>query len=102
MTPALQTSVIDTTAAGQLLAEFRRAAVQVPAYQVLLDEHGVRADAVLDVQTFSSVCPLLTKANTFDRFPLAQLSVGGRLQDVAEAAGVSLLEPIVQHDLLDT
>ena len=83
MTPALQ-SVIDTTAAGLLLAEFRRAAVQVPAYQVLLDEHGVRADAVLDVQTFSNVCPLLSKANTFDRFPLAQLSVGGRLQDVAE------------------
>jgi phenylacetate-CoA ligase len=83
MTPALQ-SAIDTALAGQLLAEFRRAAVQVPAYQVLLDEHGVRADAVLDVQTFSSVCPLLSKANTFDRFPLAQLSVGGRLQDVAE------------------
>jgi phenylacetate-CoA ligase len=84
MTPARQASVIDTTAARQLLAEFCRAAMQVPAYQVLLDEHGVRADAVLDVQTFSSVCPLLSKANTFDRFPLAQLCVGGRLQDVAE------------------
>ena len=57
--------------------------MHVPAYQVLLDEHGVRAADVRDVQTFSSVCPLLSKANTFDRFPLAQLSVGGRLQDVA-------------------
>ena len=84
MTPAVSASVIDATSADQLLAEFRRAATQVPAYQVLLDEHGVRAADVRDVQTFSRVCPLLSKANTFDRFPLPQLSVGGRLHDVAE------------------
>ena len=84
MTAALQTPAIDTVAPGHLLAEFHRAATQVPAYQVLLDEHGVRAADVREVQTFSRVCPLLSKANTFDRFPLPQLSVGGRLQDVGE------------------
>lgn len=84
MTPALQPSVVGTTTADSLLAEFRRAATQVPAYQVLLGEHGVRADEVRDLQTFSRVCPLLSKANTFDRFPLPQLSVGGRLHDVGE------------------
>jgi phenylacetate-CoA ligase len=84
VTPVLQTSAIDTTGAAPLLAEFRRAATHVPAYQVLLDEHGVRAEDVRDVETFSTVCPLLSKANTFDRFALPQLSIGGRLQDVGE------------------
>ena len=84
MTVALRTPAIETTAADQLLAEFRRAATHVPAYQVLLDEHGVRAADVRDVETFSTVCPLLSKANTFDRFSLPHLSVGGRLQDVGE------------------
>jgi len=84
MTPVLPTAAIDATAADQLLAEFLRAAAHVPAYRVLLGEHGVRAADVRDVETFSRVCPLLSKANTFDRFPLPQLSVGGRLQDVGE------------------
>jgi phenylacetate-CoA ligase len=84
MTPAVSASVIEATSADQLLAEFRRAATQVPAYEVLLEEHGVRAEDVCDVQTFSRVCPLLSKANTFDRFPLRQLNAGGRLHDVAE------------------
>jgi phenylacetate-CoA ligase len=69
---------------SRLLAEFRRAAAHVPAYQVLLDEHGVRAADVRDLETFSRLCPLLSKANTFDRFPLPQLCVGGRLHDVGE------------------
>jgi phenylacetate-CoA ligase len=69
---------------SRLLAEFRRAAAHVPAYQALLDEHGVRAADVRDVETFSRLCPLLCKANTFDRFPLPQLCVGGRLEDVGE------------------
>lgn len=80
---APQASAVDT-AAEQLLAEFRRAAAHVPAYQVLLAEQGVRPADVRDVETFSSVCPLLSKTNTFDRFPLPQLTVGGRLQDIGE------------------
>ena len=56
----------------------------VPAYGVLLREHGVRAVDVRDVETFSRVCPLLSKVNTFDRFTLPELTVGGRLQDVGE------------------
>jgi phenylacetate-CoA ligase len=68
----------------KLLAEFRRAAEHVPAYRTLLDEHGVRIDQVVDVRTFSSLCPLLSRSNTFARFSLLELSVGGELRDIAE------------------
>ena len=85
MTAALQTPPIDATAADLLLAEFRRAATQVPAYRVLLDEHGVRAADVRDVRDVlgaSARCsPRPTRSTAF---PLSQLSVGGRLQDVGE------------------
>jgi phenylacetate-CoA ligase len=67
-----------------LLTEFRRAADRVPAYRTLLDERGVRVDQVCDFSSFSRLCPLLSRTNTFDRFPLAQLSVGGELGDVAD------------------
>ncbi len=85
MTAMPQMSTLEAAAADQLLlAEFHRAAMFVPAYGVLLREHGVRAVDVHDVETFSRVCPLLSKANTFDRFALPDLAVGGRLQDVGE------------------
>jgi phenylacetate-CoA ligase len=82
---AMPLSLLDATATDQLLlAEFHRAAMYVPAYGVLLREHGVRAVDVQDVATFSRVCPVLTKVNTFDRFALPELTVGGRLHDVGE------------------
>jgi phenylacetate-CoA ligase len=84
MTPT-PLSVLDATSTEQLLlTEFHRAAMYVPAYGVLLREHGVRAVDVQDVGTFSRVCPVLSKVNTFDRFTLPELTVGGRLQDVGE------------------
>ena len=69
---------------ARLLTEFRRAAVEVPAYRTLLEEHGVRAGDVHDLASFARCCPVLSKGNTFDRFPLEQLSVGGTLTDVAD------------------
>jgi len=84
MTSAVPAPVSDVTAVDRLLAEFHRAAEHVPAYRALLEEGGVRAAQVRDVSTFSSLCPLLSKANTFDRFPLAQMSIGGALDDVGE------------------
>ena len=68
----------------RLLGEFRRAAADVPAYRTLLDEHGVRAVDVRDLASFSRSCPLLSKTNTFDRFPIDQLSVGGDLADIKD------------------
>jgi phenylacetate-CoA ligase len=69
---------------ARVLSEFRRAAVEVPAYRTLLEENGVRGAEVHDLASYSRLCPLLSKRNTFDRFPLEQLSVGGRLTDVAD------------------
>lgn len=68
----------------RLLTEFRRAASAVPGYRTVLAEHGVCPDHVRDVASFSRLCPLLSKRNTFDRFPIDQLSVGGNLGDVAD------------------
>ncbi|MEO6561567.1 MAG: hypothetical protein ABIN99_00760 [Nitrosospira sp.] len=67
-----------------LLKAFRRAASDVPGYRVLLREHGVEPDKIVDITTFSHFCPLLTKKNTFARFPLEQLCAGGKLGDLAE------------------
>jgi phenylacetate-CoA ligase len=78
------TSAADDVVVARLLAEFRRAADDVPAYRTLLAEAGVRAIDVRDVWAFMAVCPLLSKVNTFDRFPLPQLCAGGALTDVGE------------------
>ena len=71
-------------AAERLLGEFHRAADHVPAYRTLIAEAGVRAIDIRDVWAFSTLCPLLSKANTFDRFRLADLCAGGEPRDVAE------------------
>jgi phenylacetate-coenzyme A ligase PaaK-like adenylate-forming protein len=67
----------------ELLATFRRAASTVPAYRRILEEHGVEPSAIVDRQTFSTLCPILTKANTFDRFPIDRLCVDGTIQNLA-------------------
>jgi len=56
----------------RLHAAFQRAASSVPAYRRLLQEHDVDASAIVDCETFAARCPILTKANTFDRFAIDQ------------------------------
>jgi phenylacetate-CoA ligase len=80
----VQAPVFGSETEVRLLREFRRAAADVPAYRALLEEHGVPVDHVRDLTSFSRSCPLLSKSNTFNRFPLDQLSVGGSLLDVAD------------------
>jgi phenylacetate-CoA ligase len=84
MRPNVATPVFGAETEARLLAEFRRAAVEVPAYGTLLEEHGVRSSEVRDLASFSRRVPLLSKRNTFDRFRLEQMSVGGTLTDVAD------------------
>jgi phenylacetate-CoA ligase len=57
----------------------------MPWYRTLLDEHGVQTERVIDAASFSSLCPPLTKRNTFDRFPIHQLAA---MTSVADLAGV--------------
>jgi len=78
------TPVFGTETEARVLSEFRRAATDVPAYRTLLQEQGVRAADVRDLAAFSRLCPLLSKRNTFDRFRLQEMSVGGRLADLAD------------------
>jgi phenylacetate-CoA ligase len=68
----------------RLQAAFQRAASHVPAYRRLLREHGVDAAAIVDVETFAARCPILTKANTFDRFPIDELCAEGAMADLAD------------------
>ncbi|HKB12368.1 MAG TPA: hypothetical protein VKD69_17015 [Vicinamibacterales bacterium] len=82
--PSPSVSPFGRTPQRRLMDEFARAAASVPAYRTLLREHGVRADDVRDVATFVSRCPILSKKNTFERFGIDELSVGGRLGDLAD------------------
>jgi phenylacetate-CoA ligase len=67
----------------QLLAVFQRVAAEMPWYGTLLEEHGVRVDQIVDLESFVSVCPVLSKRNTFDRFPLHELAAMTIPTDVA-------------------
>jgi len=84
MTTELDAPVFGAETETRLLTEFRRATAEVPSYRALLKEAGVRADDVRDFASFCRLCPLLSKSNTFDRFPLDQLSIGGALRDIAD------------------
>jgi phenylacetate-CoA ligase len=68
----------------RLHAAFQRAASSVPAYRRLLQEHDVDASAIVDCETFAARCPILTKANTFDRFAIDQLCAEGAMADLAD------------------
>lgn len=67
-----------------LIAAFRRAAASVPAQATLLREGGADPDAVVDFESFSRLCPVRAKANTFHRFSLDELSVGGQLPELGD------------------
>jgi len=69
---------------SQLLLAFRRAAEEMPAYRELYREQGVRTDLIVDLESFSRLCPLLGRANTFDKFPIDRLCAGGELGDLAQ------------------
>jgi len=66
-------SGIDRDAADRVLRAFHHAA-GLSWYRTLLDQHGVRPPEIVDVAGFSARCPILTKSNTFDRFPLHELA----------------------------
>ncbi len=67
----------------RLLKAFRSAAEQMPWYRLLLNESGVDVRQIVDVASFSRLCPLLTKQNTFDRFPLDLLAATTKPAQIA-------------------
>ncbi len=68
----------------RLLAVFRCAATTVAAYRTILAEQNIVADEVTDLASFTRLCPVLSKSNTFERFPIALLSTPGRVSDLAD------------------
>jgi phenylacetate-CoA ligase len=74
---------LQSTSERRLLASFHSAALHIPAYQVLLKEHGTTPSQIRSVTDFVAHCPLLKKDNTFARFPLDQLCMPGTLRNLA-------------------
>jgi phenylacetate-CoA ligase len=75
--------VVAPDAETRLLTAFRRAATNVAAYRTLLDEHGAVASKVVDSASFSRLCPVTSKRNTFNRFDLEQMCVTGGMRNLA-------------------
>ncbi len=74
----------------RVLAAFRRAASESPAYRTLLAEQGVSAAEVVDLASFMHRAPLLNKDNTFGRFPMHELVTPGvvdQLSSVLTSSG---------------
>jgi phenylacetate-CoA ligase len=57
---------------------FQDAAADVPGYRRILAEAGVRAQDVHSLDDFRRLVPVIDKAKTFGRFPIADLCRGGR------------------------
>lgn len=70
----------DTAAGGvdRLLALYRRAAGEVPAYRDFLSRHGVDVPAIGSLADFRRL-PLMTKRDYMQAYPLAQRCYGGSL-----------------------
>ena len=56
--------------ADRLLATYRTTAATVSAYRTLLAEQHVDPNAITDTASFSRLAPVLSKANTFERFSI--------------------------------
>lgn len=71
----------------KLLPAFRRAARHSPAYRQLLSEFSIDPAAIKTAAQFVANCPVLEKANTFQRFQLAELIA----QDIPRRSIASIL-----------
>ena len=81
-------AMLDRSRNGALRA-CMEAARHSPAYRALLQEHGI-APTSIGPQTDLASLPILTKSNTFERFPLAQLArplPAAMLADVLTSSG---------------
>ncbi len=86
----------ETNAHEAALALFRSVVGSVPAYQAFLAERGIDPAAVRTVADFRRL-PLLTKQNYVQRYPLADLCRGGRLDscDMVAVSSGSTGQPTV-------
>jgi len=64
------------------LEAFRGAVRGFPWYRTVVEEHGLDPATVVDAESFAR-CPILTKANTFDRFALDELAANTTIASLA-------------------
>ncbi len=72
-----------------LIPAFHRAAKKVPAYKKILAEHNVNYRKINDIQTFKKEVPIIEKHNTFARFEIENLCVGGTIKNMKLAMSSS-------------
>ncbi len=63
------------------LKTFRRAAKEVPAYAMFLEEHGINAADIRTLDDFRTRVPIMDKAAYLMRYPLADRVSGGSFRD---------------------
>ena len=64
--------------ANLALEAFQRAAARVPAYRLLLNEATIHPESIKTPADFARL-PVLEKQNTFQRFPIEQLCLDGKI-----------------------
>jgi len=72
-----------------LIPAFRRAAKKVPAYSKILKERGINYEEVKNVESFKRLVPVIDKKDTFQRFEIEELCVGGTLKEMKLAMSSS-------------
>ncbi len=72
-----------------LIPAFWRAAKKVPAYKKILAEHNIDHRRIKDVKTFIEKVPVIDKHNTFARFEIESLCVGGTIKNMKLAMSSS-------------
>jgi phenylacetate-CoA ligase len=93
--------MIQNSAENLALEAFQRVAASVPAYATLLKEAQIELSQIRTVEDFARL-PVLEKKNTFQRFPLEQLCVGGELGSLGAVLTSSGHSGIFAFGLTDT
>jgi phenylacetate-CoA ligase len=70
---------VEPAPVDRALALFHEVAASVPAYRRFLAEHGIDPASIRTGADFASL-PVITKQNYVQRYPLAELCRGGRLE----------------------
>ncbi len=72
-----------------LIPAFKRAATKVPAYKEILKKQKTDYNQVKDLESFKKLVPVIDKNDTFQRFDIEQLCVGGTIKEMKLAMSSS-------------
>jgi len=84
-------SILIEPPAEELLSLFHKTAKRVTAYGTILNEKGIRSEDITTIDDFARL-PILDKYKTFQRFPIHELTLDGKvlpLRSVMTSSGQS-------------